>query len=196
MIEGFAAGGVIRRFSQGAAIVAATLMLVGCGRSAPAPGAADATGQAATPSGNPGAPGSATAGPRRDAASSAAATGAGGATGAAGGGSVAATVARLEQVLTDTSDAFFEGDVERLGQSVGSVREALRQLQALLPRAKIDPERSRTATKAVADLSACCSQAEARMRSGKEVEQAEMQAFAQRVEAALGSLKASTDGVP
>lgn len=196
MVEGYAAGAVIRRFSHGAAVLWVTMVLVGCSRSAPAPGAADATGQAA-PSGTPsGAPGAATAGGRRDAASATANAGGNGAKSAAGSDSVAATVARLEQVLNETSDAFFEGDVERLGPSVVSVREALKQLQSRLPRAKIDPERSRTATKAVADLSACCSQAEARMRSGKAVEQAEMQAFAQRVEAALRALKASTDGVP
>lgn len=198
MVERYAAGAVvIRRFSHGAAVLGVTMVLVGCSRSAPAPGAADATGQVAAPSGTPsGTPGAATAGGRRDVASATANAGGNGAKSAAGSGSVAATVARLEQILNETSDAFFEGDVERLGSSAVSVREALKQLQSLLPRAKIDPERSRTATKAVADLSACCSQAEARMRSGKEVEQAEMQAFAQRVEAALRALKASTDGVP
>lgn len=197
MVEEYAAGEVIRRVLRGAAVLGATMMLVGCSRSAPAPGAADATGQTAAPSGTPSAaPGAAAAGGRRDAASATANAAAVGVNGAAGSGSVAATVARLEQVLNETSDAFFEGDVERLGSSAVSVREALKQLQSLLPRAKIDPERSRTATRAVGDLSACCSQAESRMRSGKEVEQAEMQAFAQRVEAALRALKASTDGVP
>jgi hypothetical protein len=111
-------------------------------------------------------------------------------------GSIAGTVARLEQVLNETNDAFFEGDIEKLGQSIGSVREALKQLQARLPQAKLDPERARAAAKAVADLSACCSQAETRMRGGKEVEQAEMQAFSQRIQAAFEALKGSTAGLP
>lgn len=198
MFTGFAMGGMVRSFSYRVSVCGVALILAGCTRSAPTPESTDAAGQSASSSSSssPAQPTRGTAGQGATAGSPAGSRSTSSSATAAEAGSIAATVARLEQVLNETNDAFFEGDVEKLGQSIGSVRGALKQLQSLLPRTKLDPERARAAAKAVADLSACCSQAETRMRGGKEVEQAEMQSFAQRVESALGAIKASTDGVP
>jgi hypothetical protein len=116
--------------------------------------------------------------------------------GPSGAGSLAAAVGQVEQSVAAAKAALSADDIDTMANAMATGRQGLSRVNALLPRANLAPAKLQAARAAAATLDACCSQAEAALRTGQDGTPSQLEALAQQLDTAVASLKASTAGAP
>lgn len=116
--------------------------------------------------------------------------------GPSGGGSLGEAVGQVEQSVAAAKAAISADDIDTMAKAMATGRRGLSRVNALLPRANLAPAKLQAARAAAATLDACCSQAEAALRTGQDGTPSQLEALAQQLDTAIASLKASTAGVP
>ena len=176
----------LRQPAGPALLLVVVLALASCGPAASRQSPAGAGGDAATPAA------AATAAPGPQGAHPPAAAG----QGSSGAGSLAAVVGQVAQSVAAAKAALSADDIDTMAKAMATGRQGLSRINVLLPRANLAPAKLQAARAAAATLDACCSQAEAALRTGQDASPSQLEALARQLDRAIAALKASTAGAP